>query len=182
MKETLSGVIERVTFHNPETGFAVLRVQAQGRRGPVVVVGTVPSFVAIIHPSMVWINSVSGKQVMVFPKGERIVPIEVTTVLSGKENRYPFDRYSTDIDLLVTAPATKHGQSLPEEWLDKPADSHPTTPVVGRNGVDRSETVPINENLVATFSGIKFEGTVTERRDIQTNAHHDRNAQSQQCD
>ena len=28
MAETLSGIIERVTFHNPETGFAVLRVQA----------------------------------------------------------------------------------------------------------------------------------------------------------
>jgi exodeoxyribonuclease V alpha subunit len=40
MKESLAGVIERVTFHNPETGFAVLRVQAQGRRGLVTVVGT----------------------------------------------------------------------------------------------------------------------------------------------
>src|SRR4051812_5928074 len=30
MAETLSGVIERVTFHNPENGFAVLRVQARG--------------------------------------------------------------------------------------------------------------------------------------------------------
>ena len=40
MAETLSGIIERVTFHNPETGFAVLRVQARGRRGLVTVVGT----------------------------------------------------------------------------------------------------------------------------------------------
>jgi hypothetical protein len=107
------------------------------------------------------INSVSGKQVVVFPKGERIVPIEVTTLLSGSENRYPFDHYSTDIDLLVTAPVEKKVQSLPEESL-KPADPHATTLVVGTNDLDRSETVPINENLVATFSGIKFEGTVTE--------------------
>src|SRR5438477_336538 len=28
MAETLSGVIERVTYHNPENGFAVLRVRA----------------------------------------------------------------------------------------------------------------------------------------------------------
>src|SRR5207244_10302828 len=41
MEETLSGSIERVTFHNPETGFAVLRVQVTGRRGLVTVVGTV---------------------------------------------------------------------------------------------------------------------------------------------
>jgi exodeoxyribonuclease V alpha subunit len=43
MKEQLSGTIERVTFHNPENGFAVLRVQARGRRGPVTVVGHLPS-------------------------------------------------------------------------------------------------------------------------------------------
>jgi exodeoxyribonuclease V alpha subunit len=46
MKELLSGIIERVTFHNPETGFAVLRVQAKGRRGLVTVVGTLASAVA----------------------------------------------------------------------------------------------------------------------------------------
>jgi exodeoxyribonuclease V alpha subunit len=43
MVETLSGTIERVTFHNAETGFAVLRVQAPGRRGLVTVVGRLPS-------------------------------------------------------------------------------------------------------------------------------------------
>lgn len=42
MRETISGVIERITFHNPDTGFAVLRVQARGRRvGVVTVVGTI---------------------------------------------------------------------------------------------------------------------------------------------
>src|SRR5262249_20634571 len=41
MEETISGAIERITFHNPETGFAVLRVQVMGRRGLVTVVGTV---------------------------------------------------------------------------------------------------------------------------------------------
>jgi exodeoxyribonuclease V alpha subunit len=46
MAETLSGVVERVTSHNPETGFAVLRVQPGGRRGVVTVVGTVPTVTA----------------------------------------------------------------------------------------------------------------------------------------
>lgn len=45
MPESLSGTIERVTFHNPETGFAVLRVHAKGRRGLVTVVGLVPGVV-----------------------------------------------------------------------------------------------------------------------------------------
>jgi exodeoxyribonuclease V alpha subunit len=46
MAEQLSGVIERVTFHNPDTGFAVLRVQARGRRGLVTVVGCTPAATA----------------------------------------------------------------------------------------------------------------------------------------
>ena len=46
MAEKLSGIIERVTFHNPDTGFVVLRAQARGRRGLVTVVGNLPSAVA----------------------------------------------------------------------------------------------------------------------------------------
>jgi len=37
--ETLSGLVERVTYHNPETGFCVLRVKARGQRDLVAVVG-----------------------------------------------------------------------------------------------------------------------------------------------
>src|SRR5258708_10158009 len=39
----LSGLVERVTFHNPETGFAVMRVTVKGWRDPVTVVGVVAS-------------------------------------------------------------------------------------------------------------------------------------------
>src|SRR5687767_772719 len=46
MSQTLSGLIERVTFHNPESGFVVLRVLESGRRGLVTVVGHHPSAVA----------------------------------------------------------------------------------------------------------------------------------------
>jgi exodeoxyribonuclease V alpha subunit len=31
--------VERVTFHNAETGFCVLRVKVRGQRDPVIVVG-----------------------------------------------------------------------------------------------------------------------------------------------
>lgn len=42
-EDTVSGLIERVTFFNEDTGFAVLRVKMNGRRDPVTVVGTLPS-------------------------------------------------------------------------------------------------------------------------------------------
>ena len=44
--ETLTGHVERVTFHNPDSGFAVLRVKATGRRDLVTLVGHLPSAVA----------------------------------------------------------------------------------------------------------------------------------------
>jgi exodeoxyribonuclease V alpha subunit len=41
--ESLSGLIERVTFFNEENGFAVLKVKVKGRRDEVTVVGSLPT-------------------------------------------------------------------------------------------------------------------------------------------
>src|SRR5436189_231943 len=41
--EALAGTIERVTFHNEENGFCVLKVQARARRDLVTVVGHAPA-------------------------------------------------------------------------------------------------------------------------------------------
>ena len=49
MAETLNGIIERVTFHNSDSGFAVLRVKARERRGVVTVIGTLASAVVGEH-------------------------------------------------------------------------------------------------------------------------------------
>ena len=38
-REALAGLVERVTYHNPENGFCVLRVKARGQRDLVTVVG-----------------------------------------------------------------------------------------------------------------------------------------------
>src|SRR5215475_15145915 len=39
--ERLSGVVERVTFHSPQSGFCVVRVHVRGQRDLVTLVGTV---------------------------------------------------------------------------------------------------------------------------------------------
>ena len=41
--DALSGQVERVTFHNEETGFCILKVKVQGRKEPGAVLGTLPS-------------------------------------------------------------------------------------------------------------------------------------------
>lgn len=43
VQETLSGTIERVTFHSEESGFCVLKVKAKGHRDLITVVGSVMS-------------------------------------------------------------------------------------------------------------------------------------------
>ena len=46
MIEEISGLIERVTFHNEESGFCVLRVKTQGHREESTVVGSLPAVTA----------------------------------------------------------------------------------------------------------------------------------------
>jgi len=41
--ESLSGLIERVTFANEDSGFSVLKVKVKGHRDLVTVVGSLPS-------------------------------------------------------------------------------------------------------------------------------------------
>src|SRR5215218_8689030 len=56
--EVLSGLVERVTYHNPENGFCVLRVKARGHRDLVTVVGHVATISAgeWITASGEWVN------------------------------------------------------------------------------------------------------------------------------
>jgi exodeoxyribonuclease V alpha subunit len=56
--EVLSGVVERVTFHNPDTGFCVLRVKARGHKDLVTVVGHAAAVTAgeFVSASGAWVN------------------------------------------------------------------------------------------------------------------------------
>jgi exodeoxyribonuclease V alpha subunit len=56
--EVLAGLVERVVFHSPETGFCVLKVEARGRREPVTIVGHAPLISAgeFVQASGSWAN------------------------------------------------------------------------------------------------------------------------------
>jgi hypothetical protein len=109
------------------------------------------------------LNSMSGKQSVVFPKGERIVAIDSTSGLSGNPNRYPFDRYTSNIDLLVTVAAQQGDVSVPEDRPEDDADSLSNSAlIVGTSDLNHSETIPIQEDFTASISGIKFSGTVNQ--------------------
>jgi exodeoxyribonuclease V alpha subunit len=56
--EALAGTVERVTFHNADTGFAVLKVKARGKRDLITVVGHAPTISAgeFVTASGGWVN------------------------------------------------------------------------------------------------------------------------------
>jgi exodeoxyribonuclease V alpha subunit len=65
MADHLSGTIERVTFHNAENGFVVLRVEVPGFRMPITVIGQTPRAVAgeFVEAAGKWIDDPDfGKQ------------------------------------------------------------------------------------------------------------------------
>jgi exodeoxyribonuclease V alpha subunit len=57
-REALAGLVERVTFHSPETGFCVLRVKVRGQRDLVTVVGAAAAIAAgeFVQASGAWVN------------------------------------------------------------------------------------------------------------------------------
>src|ERR1700685_2140445 len=86
-QEVLAGLIERVTFHNAENGFCVLRAKARGHRDLVTVVG----HVAIISAGE-WITASrahhAGKVSPLNPSCLPRIPIPTTR---GRAQR--FDRH-----------------------------------------------------------------------------------------
>ena len=56
--EVLAGLVERVTFHNDENGFCVLRVKARGQRDLITVLGHAATIAAgeFVQASGSWIN------------------------------------------------------------------------------------------------------------------------------
>jgi exodeoxyribonuclease V alpha subunit len=57
-KEAVAGLVERVTFHSPESGFCVLKVKVRGHREPVTVVGSAAAVQPgeYVHASGRWDN------------------------------------------------------------------------------------------------------------------------------
>jgi len=57
-KEALAGLVERVTYHNPDSGFCVLRVKIRGRRDLDTVVGHAATIAAgeFVHATGEWVN------------------------------------------------------------------------------------------------------------------------------
>ena len=56
--EAIAGLVERVTFHNPDSGFCVLRLKVRGQRDLVTVLGAAAAISAgeFIQATGIWVN------------------------------------------------------------------------------------------------------------------------------
>ena len=76
-QEVLAGLVERVTYHNAENGFCVLRAKARGHRDMVTIVGHAATIAAgeWITASGEWINDRTHGQQFKARSCERRSPI-----------------------------------------------------------------------------------------------------------
>jgi len=82
-QEVLAGLVERVTYHNAENGFCVLRAKARGHRDLVTVVGHAAAVTAgeWITASGEWVNDrTHGQQFRA-----RFLKISAPTSIEGME-------------------------------------------------------------------------------------------------
>ena len=71
-QEALGGLVERVTFHNPENGFCVLRVKARGQKDLITVVGHAATIAAgeFVQLTGAWVNELRRTTGQELNKGE----------------------------------------------------------------------------------------------------------------
>ena len=81
--EVLAGLVDRVTFHNAENGFCVLRVKARGQRDLITIIGHAAMISAgeVVQANGIWINDrTHGVQFRAsFLRSARLGPMPVTS-------------------------------------------------------------------------------------------------------
>ncbi len=143
------------------------------------------------------VNNSPGPQIFELRKGETLSRIEVTLPLEGDINRYPFDRYETNIWLLVDTPdksvrpkipllppalppvsATPLAPTTPSPAAASPAPAIlPADSDVGDAPPAEIATldkrpVPISISLLASTPGMKYNGEVIRNKDIAATRIH----------
>jgi Domain of unknown function (DUF4436) len=119
-------------------------------------------------------NNVKSQQEFDFPKGKRMNRIEAVFPLDGEPNRYPLDRYSTTLWLLMTTPARRlqpristipQSAKIPDSTQE--GEPHGDNLAVGATALQTSTTVPLTIALSASTPGIKFNGSVSRENSLK---------------
>jgi hypothetical protein len=111
------------------------------------------------------LNSHRGTQEFEFLKGRRVSPIEAVFSLDGNANNYPFDRYESNLGMLMTTPSRAPQKQVrpdkDEQGKEEPANAFGQL-MVGTTALQKSEPVPIRLELLASVPRVRFEGKIAE--------------------
>jgi hypothetical protein len=101
-----------------------------------------------------FVNSANGKQEVDFAKGKRMTPVEaVFNMYDGSASQYPFDKYSTEIDLWITKgkPAEKKKADAKPAPAEEPKETDGDHAATAEEA--ESDELPISVDFLGSISG-----------------------------
>jgi hypothetical protein len=115
-----------------------------------------------------YVNNSPGQQEFDFPVGQGMIRIEATVPLDGDLNRYPFDRYESNIWLYADTPPP------PQAPQASQAKAQQVNHVIGvadeelaldKDSLQKNMPVPLSISLSASTTGVKYTGEVVRNKD-----------------
>jgi hypothetical protein len=103
------------------------------------------------------LNALRGQREFDFPKGKSMSGIDVTFPVDGQVNQYPFDKYQSDISLIMLTPEPK-AREVPQNEPQLSPD--PGSVTIDEADLQSSIPVPLSVSVSASTPGIKYEGRV----------------------
>jgi hypothetical protein len=125
-----------------------------------------------------YVNNSPGQQEFEFPVGQGMIRIEATVPLEGDLNRYPFDRYESNIWLYADTPPPPQAPQGPRVPQANPP--HAKHELVGadeelaldEDSLQKNVPVPLSISLSASTTGVKYTGEVIRNKNSTVTRVH----------
>jgi len=118
-----------------------------------------------------YVNNSPGQQEFEFPVGQGMTRIEATVPLDGDLNRYPFDRYESNIWLYADTPPPPQAPEAPQVPQAKPPQvkhglgAADEELALDKDSLQKNVPVPLSIALTASTTGVKYTGEVVRNKD-----------------
>jgi hypothetical protein len=125
-----------------------------------------------------YVNNSPGQQEFEFPVGQGMTRIEATVPLEGDLNRYPFDKYESNIWLYADTPAQPQSPQASQVPQAQAAQANQELGVadeelaLDKDSLQKNLPVPLSISLSASTTGVKYTGEVIRTRDSTVTRIH----------
>jgi hypothetical protein len=125
-----------------------------------------------------YVNNSPGQQEFEFPVGQGMTRIEATVPLEGDLNRYPFDRYESNIWLYADTPpppqapqASQVPQANPPQVKNELGAADEEL-ALDKDSLQKNLPIPLSIALSASTTGVKYTGEVVRNKDSTVTRVH----------